>query len=282
MITTRPRRLIQTALLTAFFLIASVCGGEPLKVACYPDFVPYASTHADGSAEGVLIDIWYLWSEKTGIDIAFVPMSLPDGIEAVADGEVDAHCGHFYTEERAAKLSYSDALIRTESILFVKKPTLDKRIADLKTPVATVRGDYSVGFLAKHFPSVRLQIFPDYRSLLTAVDDKEVPAFIYDYPKRFPGFSAPPPPDGYRGVDTLYSERIRAAVRRGNFDLIERINDGLSKISDEEMWALASKWNFYTKDNTVLIAVTAIAGVSLLILLFTMLYIRKLRSRLKI
>lgn len=270
--------LLLVLLCALSLLSGGVCLAAPLKVACYPDYVPYASFNDTGEAEGVLIDVWRLWSEKTGVSITFIPKSLNNGVAAIEAEQADVHCGLFYSDARAEQLAFSDALIRTQSILFARAPNFEKSIRGLKSPIAVVEGDFAIQFLKQHHPAAGLRVLSSYRALLDGVAKKEPDAFIYDYPRSFPGYRPLPPPPGYTALEVLYTERLRAAVKRGNAALVEKINSGLSKISDEEFWELASKWNLYKKDNTALYLAV---GVSLVMLLLAGVYIRKLRSRLK-
>jgi ABC-type amino acid transport substrate-binding protein len=256
-------------------------GDNPLRIACYRDYLPYAGVDDNGEMTGILPDLWRLWSKKSGIPIEFVPMNLNESIEAGASGKADIQCGLYYTEKRAERLTFSDALLRMRTVLFVREDISVKRIEELHTKVFIVNGDYAGTFLVEKFPQTTLSILPNYRELHAAVKNKTAEAFVYDYPRNLPGFKPMPPPDGYVEIQTLYTERLRAAVKRGNLDLIDKINKGFAQISDEELWEAASGRQFYEKDNTAIVIIGAGGGGALLLLLIAGFYIFHLRTHLR-
>jgi diguanylate cyclase (GGDEF)-like protein len=54
---------------------------------------PYMHVTAQGEAAGLLVDIWRLWSEKTGTRIAFVPHNSANSLTNLANKRIDAHIG---------------------------------------------------------------------------------------------------------------------------------------------------------------------------------------------
>ena len=51
------------------------------------------------TAAGILIDLWRLWSKKTGISVEFREALFEETIQMVSTGEADLHAGLFYTKE---------------------------------------------------------------------------------------------------------------------------------------------------------------------------------------
>ncbi len=58
-------------------------------------------------ADGILIDIWRLWSKKTGIQVVFKDALFADTLDMVKIGKADIHAGLFYTKDRELFLDYT-------------------------------------------------------------------------------------------------------------------------------------------------------------------------------
>jgi ABC-type amino acid transport substrate-binding protein len=62
------------------------------------DHIPYYYMDEQQEMTGMLIDIWRLWSKKTGIDVKFSGLSFSDSLATVRDGAAEIHGGWFYSE----------------------------------------------------------------------------------------------------------------------------------------------------------------------------------------
>ena len=255
---------------------------KPLKIACYRDYAPYAVLDDNGEMDGVLTEFWRVWSDRTGIPITFLPMDPGAGIHAVETGKADVFCGLFYTKKRSETLSFSDALLRMNSILFVRNDIKGTSVDTVEAPISVVKNDLAAQHLHLNHPKKSLEVLPTYHTLLAAIDAKTPAAFVYDYPRRPPGFKPLPPPDGYRKTETLYSERLRIAVKRGNLALLETVNNGLAEIPDEDLWTIASKWNLYLVDDTMFIVASVAGSALFLFVVIGGLYLMRLRTRLTV
>ncbi|MDP6953737.1 MAG: transporter substrate-binding domain-containing protein [Alphaproteobacteria bacterium] len=91
---------------------------ERLSVVYCEDLYPFHYRDEAGEAAGLLIDTWRLWSEKTGIALDFTAAPWDESIRMVGDGEVDAHAGLFFSEERDRFLDYGTAMRKTDTHVF--------------------------------------------------------------------------------------------------------------------------------------------------------------------
>ncbi len=107
--------LLLVCLLPSTLLAASP---ERISVAYSIDSIPFQYTDESGEPNGIIIDYWKLWSEKTGIVVDFTEATWNETLALVRDREVDAHAGLFFNEERDGFLDYGVALTKTDTNVF--------------------------------------------------------------------------------------------------------------------------------------------------------------------
>lgn len=273
---------------TVFFvllLIVSVCAyssddSKTYKVCYYRDFVPYVNydtiTH---EWNGIILDWWNLWATKAGVSVEFIPMTIDSCIEQTVTGKTDFIAALFYSEERAEKLDFSEPILRMKSVLFLRKGMKPDSIAAITETIGVVDEDVVISFLNGQYPGLNLEVFSSSDSLQKYISNKQIAGFVYDIPDLPGNYKSLDTPDGYRVYETLYSQSLRAAVRSGNKDLLNLLLSGSSKITAEEIFTIAGKWNLY-KPKRNIVWILLITGVVLGILL-VLVILRINRNRLK-
>ena len=76
---------------------------EQVSVAYCVDCVPFHFSDEHGQPAGMIIDMWRLWSEKTGVALDFKPAQWSETLKMVAAGEADVHAGLFFNRHRPAR-----------------------------------------------------------------------------------------------------------------------------------------------------------------------------------
>lgn len=246
------KKIISITILFFITLFVLNVSAKTYKIACIEDYYPYISINEDGEPQGIIIDWWNLWSLKTGVDIEFVPMDIQSCIEQTKSGEIDAIAGLFYSDERAEYLNFSEPLIRMRTALFLKNKIKPDSIQNIKHSIGIVENELSHLYMQENYPQIKLITFKSNALLLNAVYLNNVDGFTYDIPNPIGNYKQPAPPKGYYIFETLYTERLRPAVKKGNSELLSLIIAGGAKISDAELFEIADKWELLKKDRTML------------------------------
>jgi ABC-type amino acid transport substrate-binding protein len=82
---------------------------------------PFKFVNEQGNPDGILIDIWRLWEQKTGTKVTFFPASFEDSLRYIQQGNADVHAGVFHTQDREAFLSFTRALLDLNYYYFFDK-----------------------------------------------------------------------------------------------------------------------------------------------------------------
>ena len=94
---------------------------RPLAISIDEGYAPQTFLDANGQPVGIFIDVWRLWSQKTGINITFIPGNWNDSIENLKNGKADIHSGLFYSDSRAEWIGFSRSFYGVGSYPFFLK-----------------------------------------------------------------------------------------------------------------------------------------------------------------
>ena len=254
-------------LLIFLALLSGFSGGEPtaaaqdqpgpvkeITVAVGQSDGPFYFRDQKGHADGWLVDLWRLWSQKTGIKVKFVTVPFSETLKLTAEGTADVQGGCYYSSERAAYLEYVAPLAATTTNFFFHKNIYGiETLKDLLGfRIGVIQSDYAIGYLREHLPGASLAVYKTTDELFQALKDDELRVFVVDASvglyflkkwKMFGDFN-------YYPGKPLVSGELQAAVKKGNNVLPPLIKEGLSAITPEERAAIERRWIGMTQTKT--------------------------------
>ena len=219
---------------------------DEISVVYCQDIAPFEYTNDEGKPAGLIIDFWQLWSEKTGIKVNFVGASWNQTLEMVKNGEVDAHAGLFFNEERDKYLEYGAILSKTSTNVFLHNsihfPEDIKKLSAYR--IGVIEKDVVEGYLIDLLGPGSVVGYPDYQSLMKDLLDEKVKAFAADTPTGLFYLSENNLLQNfhYQKGDPLYQSDWYIASTQGRTELIAVINNGMKQISSEERMHIARRW----------------------------------------
>ncbi len=219
---------------------------RPITVATGNDFKPFQFVGEDGQPAGLIVDLWRLWSEKSGIPVSFVSSSWSQTLERMRRGRADVHAGLNETEERRRFLDYGNRLLGTNSYVFVPQGfQLTGELEELGGfNIGVLQGSLEEALLAQRVPEAELVPYEGIDELYDAVAAKRIRLFadveqtaLYylgqrNLTKRFHFDRGTPLEENY-----LYT-----AVAKGNTDLLHQVRKGFDQITAEERAKISRKW----------------------------------------
>lgn len=215
-----------------------------IRVACPVDAPPFF--YEDHGIKGLAIDLWRLWSEKTGILIEFLPGTWASTVEMVAKGEADAHAGLFYSEQRDAILDFVEPILNVDNHFFFHKSVFGlKTLKDLAGfKIGVVKGGYSEGYVRRHLPDAAVAPYPSFPSMLEAAIKGDIKVFIESTPPILLYLKKRVMTDEFHfhPENPLFRLPAYAAVRQGDTRLAATIRNGAKKITALEKARLEEKW----------------------------------------
>ncbi len=224
------------------------------------DSIPFHFVDSNGDPKGMLVDLWRIWSEKTGVGIEFKSGDFGRTLEFVRDGQADIQAGLFYSEARDRYLDYTQPLCSLSTHFFFHNSIYGLRTIDdlIGFKIGVIKGDYALEFLEKELPGAALAIYSNNHALFDAVERGEVRVFVKDTPIALSFLARKNLLREYRyhPERPLYSKDFHAAVKEGDIALRDLINNGLMMISPKERADLERRWtgasSFKTEDVLVI------------------------------
>jgi len=219
---------------------------KEITVAVGQDASPLYFRDAKGVADGWSVDLWRLWSQKSGIKVKFVLAPFGETLKLTKEGKVDAQGGCFFSGVRAKYLDYVAPLFDVDTHFFFHKDIYGiKTLKDLLGfRIGVIKGDFAVDYLRTNLPGAALAEYVNNGDLFEAVNKGEIRAFVIDTPvglyflnkmrllSSFRYFSDKP----------LYSNVLQVAVKKGDTILSPVIKSGFEKITPEEKVQIERRW----------------------------------------
>ena len=212
-------------------------GQQPLK-AGGQDVKPWV-LHDQNELSGVAVDLTRAISKQIGVPIEYQPMIFADLIPAVDSGRIDVIATNMaITPEREQKVDFSKPYYNAlpEALVVQSSDATPYRtLADLKgLPVGAQKGSIQLALLQRTGGFSEVRIYDTQKDAWEAVASGQIRATITPGVETRYATKTGDLPHGARVVDTYQSAsprpRAALAVRKGNRELLERINAALATL----------------------------------------------------
>ncbi|MDR0593303.1 MAG: transporter substrate-binding domain-containing protein [Bifidobacteriaceae bacterium] len=244
MISRANRTLAGVVAGAALMLGLTACGGEDdkLKVCTNPPYAPFEDTDGD-QVVGFDMDLTAEVAKDLGKEIEFV-VTVFESIESGASldtGSCDIGASALtITEEREAKLDFSQPYYETTMGLLVKADSGISTLADLEgQPVGVQQGTTGEDWANQQPELTEIRQFEGLGDQVTALKAGDVAGIFNDEPTLTPYQD-----EGFKVVSSFATgEQFGFAVKQGNTELLDQINKTLDRLnSDGTYEELLAKW----------------------------------------
>ncbi len=219
---------------------------ERIVIASGNNFVPMIFLSAEGKPEGILVDQWQLWSEKTGVKVELRPMDWANAIPALCKGEVDAVDGVSYTPARAEFLDMSTPHTHVPTYIFFHESISGIRgLSDLAGfPVGVLKGSHVEEHIHKNAPEIRLISYINYEEMEKAAAEGALRVFAGENPMLLFQFAKSGHRFAFSRTKTpILGNDIRVAVRKGDTAMLAIIEQGFAAITPKERQKIRNNWS---------------------------------------
>ena len=218
---------------------------DALIIAIDRSYPPFTFMNAQGLPAGLFVDLWKIWSERSGQKIRFRPSNWKETLEGLRTGEVDFHSGLSYSDTRAKEIDFSNQVYQTASRIYHRNGEVVP--ADLgafgNRTLAVFDGSFQEAEIRRMFPNTNLKAYPTSKAMVSALLDSEVDALIQEdlvievMLREL----------GLQGRIVARPERmlistIHAGVAKGKVDLLKNIDASLNLIAEGDKENIEARW----------------------------------------
>jgi diguanylate cyclase (GGDEF)-like protein len=205
---------------------------------------PYMHVSSIGDVQGIFVDLWRLWSKKTGIAVSFVPNQSEDSLAYLRKGRIDVQMAQVENAEKFAGLKPAYHLYNIYSSLFYDSESDLTDPAQLKN--ATLGLLHTASFraqLQQQFPDAKIKVFATVDQMIEAVLKKQLTGFLASdviTRERLVQSSSQGSFKLFPGI--RYESAVYSLIRTNEDDLYQNIQQGFSQISLDEMVRIENRW----------------------------------------
>lgn len=210
---------------------------------------PYVDIGADGLPHGLLVDIWKLWSEKTGLPIRFVPGNMKQSVDYVKRGIADVHLGYPESASIQTGLNRAHTIYQVTSRLFSYQQPL-QTLSDLQGKVVGVAPTSPyLTELIDALPDSEIRYYTSVSEMITKAKEGQISAFVAAgawtqhyllLNQSWDQFYQ------YEGLD--FKTDLYVLNRNKDVGFSERVAAGFQQISMAELALIERKWMLNPQD----------------------------------
>ncbi|MDR1611463.1 MAG: basic amino acid ABC transporter substrate-binding protein [Planctomycetota bacterium] len=238
-------RFLQAVLALVMVLALTARAGE-VVVGTNAEFMPFEFTDDDNNIIGYDIDVVHAVARAGGFEVRLHNQSFDTLIEGLESGKLDAVIsGMTITEARKEKVDFSEPYYNAAQVIVVQEKTPGfEKIGDVKGKLVGVQlGTTGAGMaeevMGENNPD--LKQFRKYNEVFSELRIGRIDAVVVDLPvarayvEKIPGIRISSPP--------MSVEEYGMAVKKGNSELLNKINAGLKAIRESgEYKEITNKW----------------------------------------
>lgn len=176
---------LATAQLSTAFLdglerrwLASNVDDDTLLLGVSVDNQPYMHVSSQGEAQGLFVDLYKLWSDKTGIKVAFVADSSSNNLSNLQNGRIDAMVAFPATPELPADLTTAYHLYSFNSEFYYPRQQKIGNLSELAGQKIGVFYNASyLKMLQQNYPDIEFVRFYSLEKMVAAVKAKSLAGF---------------------------------------------------------------------------------------------------------
>jgi len=247
---------------------------DSLLVAFSSHYPPYMGVSPSGEPQGLLIDVWRLWSKHVGINVEFVARDMAEGLELITGQKVDVLLAYPNHATLPDNTLFSEPIYLSNVQVFLSKKlkkikgekihSLEEFSQKFRQHVIGVwQGSTFKKQFETQYPNVNVRYFSSLNAMINAADQGEISGIVgivdlinaklvqSNLQALF-----------YRLDSPVITLNLSPVIHQQNNKLIEIINSGFSEldinalIQIEDRWLNGNTGEYYYKNQAQKITLT--------------------------
>ncbi|MFC4654743.1 transporter substrate-binding domain-containing protein [Rheinheimera marina] len=205
---------------------------------------PFMHVSQSGEVQGFFVDMWRLWSKKTGIKVAFMPAQSDDLLAYLHKSRIDVQMAQMQHPEKMAGLQLAYHLYNLSSSFYFPNSQLIHQLSELAgKKVGIMHTSAYAAELRRNYPDLRWQEYRTLEALIDAAQRKQIAGFFAADLMISKRLSEMNSDSAFSALaEPRFDTAIYSLIRPGNEQLYQQIQQGFAQISLDELIALEQRW----------------------------------------
>ena len=220
---------------------------QSITVSIAQSYPPMYFLDQQKNPQGWLVDLWRLWSQKTGIKVIFAPVPFGESIELVSSGKANVHAGLYYSDQRNEYLDFVLPLAKANTSIFFHRDIYGidgaRDLGGYK--VGYIKGDLAEQYLKKRVLGASLVGYDTNQALFLDLKRGNLKVFVSDTPvaryylqqQKLQGTFQ------YHPGNPLYQNQFLTAVKKGDSAMADLVRQGFKQVSEPERLEIEKRWS---------------------------------------
>lgn len=235
------------AVATAFVTTCAVANAETLRVGTEATYAPFEFAAPDGSLTGFDVELIKAIGQEAGFEVEVINMPFDGLIPALMTSQIDTVIAAMtITDERAKRVDFSDPYYTSGLSILIREETADKykNVEAIKGQKLCAQIGTTGAMTAEKLSPGKVSTFNTEPEAFMELKAKGCDGVVNDRPINLYFLSQSSASDGVVEInEILTAEKYGIAVRKGNSELLGKINDGLKKIHENGTYdKIYQKW----------------------------------------
>ncbi|USE39054.1 transporter substrate-binding domain-containing protein [Endozoicomonas sp. SCSIO W0465] len=228
------------------------CNPESLVVALDAALAPLSFINALGKPSGLFVDIWNLWSEKTGTPVKFRVGPIGESIEALKEGKVDVIAAVSPTIERSQWMALSNPYYGLNTRIYFRSASkLDDSLAELNgKKLGVISASSQEEFVRRWLPDAYPIGHDSVSEMIESLFSGEIDAFlgapvIVQSALNRHGLVGEVSTSEYFDLNQVVGAGL---LLNRSANLLPELNNGFQAITPDEYRTIENRWIISNKD----------------------------------
>lgn len=203
---------------------------------------PLMNVTPNGLPQGLLVDLWQLWSDQTGIPIAMVPETTTEGLKTLRQGRVDAHMGYPVGGQMLDGVRVVWPVYRLMSSFYYSAGQQLTDVSQVTLPVGVFAAASYAEKLRQDYPALQIRSFEKLEEMVRAFERNEIGGFfIADLVMQHRVLQTNA--NAYKKLDQpRYQTELQILVAADANKLAEQLKQGFQAITQDQLEAVEKRW----------------------------------------
>lgn len=235
------------AVATALVTTCSFANAETLRVGTEATYAPFEFAAADGTLTGFDVELIQAIGKEAGFDVEVINMPFDGLIPALMTSQIDTVIAAMtITEERAKRVDFSEPYYTSGLSILIREETADtyKNVDAIKGQKLCAQIGTTGAMTAEQLSPGKVSTFNTEPEAFMELKAKGCEGVVNDRPINLYFLSQSNASEGVTEInEILTAEKYGIAVRKGNTELLEKLNKGLETLRENGTYSkIYQKW----------------------------------------